>query len=207
MSEKSARGTVSLIVVIFVLLVAVCGGLYLSYNKIPFLQKLITGIDKTDSDWKTIYCHKELDKLPGPPFTYQKKSDFTRTSPTLYTRKMIPEGLKHSDIATCSYSYKFEEKAAWASVGVAYVNHIDNVNQFKDTSSALFASSVDSSWKQLPRVSKKDSGTPGYVTDSFPLVFTRENRALGTVEYLDVFPAVDFYVKLSIYENLTMVAL
>ena len=201
MNKKSARGFSSLIVLIFVFIAIVVGGLYLSYDRIPFLQKLITGVDKTDPDWKMAYCSKELAKLPGPPFTYQNKSDVNRTGPTMYTRKMMPEGLKHSDIITCSYSYKFEEKAAWASVGVEYKNHIDNANQFKDTSAELYVNSVDPGWKQLPRISKNDSGTPPYVTDSFPLVFTRENRRLGTVEYLDVFPAVDFYVKLSVYEK------
>ena len=186
---------------IFAFVVLASGGLYLFYNKIPLLQKLITGIDKTDSDWKMVYCSKELAKLPGPPFIYKGKSSVIRTSPTLYTRKMMPGKLKFSDISTCSYSYKYENKTAWPSVGVEYRNHIDNVNQFSDTSSALYVSSVDSSWKKLSRISRKDSGTPGYATDSYPLVFTRENRALGTVEYLDVFPAVDFYVKLSVYEK------
>jgi len=199
MRKKSVQGFTSLVILIFVLFVIVGGGLYLSYNKIPFLQKLITGVDKTNPDWKMIYCSKELVKLPGPPFAFQKKSNINRTGPTLYTRKMMPETLKYSDIVTCSYSYRFEDKTAWPSVGVAYRNHIDNVNQFKDTSSALYANSMNSSWKLLPRVSKKDSGTPNYVTDSFPLVFVRKNEKLGTVEYLDVFPAVEFYVKLSVY--------
>ena len=201
MNKKPAHGFSSLVVLIFIFIVIVGGGLYLSYNKIPYLQKLITGVDKTDSDWKMTYCSKELAKLSGPPFTYQKKSNVIRTGPTLYTRKMMPERLKFSDITTCSYAYKFENKTAWPSVGVEYRNHIDNANQFSDTSSALFVNSINSSWKKLPRVSRKDSGLPNYVTDSFPLVFTRENRMLGTVEYLDVFPAVDFYVKLSVYEK------
>ncbi len=191
----------SLAVFILVVLVMTGGGLSISYNKIPFLQKLVTGVDKTDPDWKMSYCNKELVKIPGPPFTYKKKSDPIRTGPTLYTRKMMPEKLKYSDIATCSFSYTFEEKTAWSSIGVEYTNHIDNANQFKDTSAALFVNSMDASWKKLPRVPKKDSGTPHYVTDSFPLVFTRENRKPGTVEYLDVFPAVDFYVELSVYEK------
>ena len=201
MSKKLVSGFSPFAILIFAFVILAGGGLYLSYDKIPFLQKLVTGIDKTDSDWKMVYCSRELAKLPGPPFTNKGKSNVTRTSPTLYTRKMMPEKLKYSDISTCSYSYKYENKTAWPSVGVEYRNHIDNANQFSDTSSALFVSSVDSSWKKLPRISRKDSGTPGYATDSYPLVFTRENRALGTVEYLDVFPAVDFYVKLSVYEK------
>lgn len=201
MNRKTVRGFSSLVILILVLLVTIGGGLYLTYNKIPFLQKIITGIDKTDPDWKMKYCSRELAKLPGPPFTYLKKSDSTRTGPTLYIRKMMPEKLKYSDITTCSYSYKFENKTAWPSVGVEYRNHIDNSNQFYDTSATLFVNSIDQSWKKLPRVSRQDSGTPHYVTDSFPLVFTRENRGLGTVEYLDVFSAVDFYVKISVYEK------
>lgn len=185
-------------IALFILLI---GGLLLSYNKIPFLQKLITGVDKSDPDWMMAYCSKELAKLPHPPFAYQKQSDVNRSGPTTYIRKMMPEELKYSDIATCSYSYKFDTETAWISVGVAYINHIDNVNQFKDVSSSLYASSVNSSWKLLPKVSKVDSGTPQYASDSFPLVFTRENRKLGTVEYLDIFPAVEFYVKLSVYEK------
>ena len=203
MKKETARGFSSLAVLVFVFVAVaiVGGGLYLSYNKIPFLQKLITGVDKSDPDWKVVYCSKELAKLPGPPFTYQKKSDMNRTGPSLYTRKMMPERLKFSDVITCSYSYRFEDKTAWPSVGVEYRNHIDNFNQFRDASAMLYTGFVNSGWKKLPRIPKDDSGIPHYVTDSFPLVFTRENRRLGTVEYLDVFPAVDFYVKLSIYEK------
>lgn len=200
MNKEPARGFSSLIVLILVFILIISGGLYLSYNRFPFLQKLITGVDKTNSDWKMTYCSKELAKLPGPPFTYKDKSNVIRTGPSLYTRKIMPEKLKYSDITTCSYSYKFENRTAWPSVGVEYKNHIDNVNQFSDVSSALFVNSINSGWKKLPKVSKKDSGTPHYGTDSYPLVFTRENRRLGTVEYLDVFPAIDFYVKLSVYE-------
>lgn len=188
-------------ILIFAFVAVASGGLYLAYNKIPFLQKLITGVDKTDPDWKMVYCSKELAKLPGPPFANGGKSGVNRTGPTVYTRKLMPENLKFLDITTCSYSYKYEDKTAWPSVGVEYRFHIDNANQFSDTASSLFASSVDSSWKKLSPIPKKDSGIPGYVTNSFPLVFTRENRRLGTVEYLDVFPAVEFYVKLSVYEK------
>src|SRR3990167_10346468 len=138
MGAKSTRGFSSLIILVIIVILLVGGGLYLSYNKIPFLQKLITGIDKSDPDWLMTYCGKELAKLPSPPFTYQKKSDTTRTGPTLYTRKMMPEKLKFADIATCSYSYKYDVKTAWASVGVEYKNHIDNANKFSDTSAMLY---------------------------------------------------------------------
>lgn len=201
MNKKPANGFSSLVLLILAFIVLVTGGLYVSYIKIPFIQKLITGVDKRDSDWKMAYCGKEIAKLPAAPFTFKSKSDVIRTGPSLYTRKMMPEGLKYSDVVTCSYAYRFDVKTAWTSVGVEYKNHIDNANQFSDTSSQLFVASMGRGWKKLPRIARKDSGLPGYVTDSFPLVFTRENRMLHTMEYLDVFPAVDFHVKLSVYEK------
>lgn len=201
MNKNSARGFSSLIILVFVFVLIVGSGLYLFFFRPPFFQKMITGIDTTDPDWKMTYCSRELSKLPGPSFSYDEKSDVNRTGPTVYVRKMIPDTVKYSDIITCSFDYEYDEETAWPSVGVEYRMHIDNSNAFKDRIAEAYASAVDSSWTQLPRLPKDDAGNPHYVTDALPLVFTRENRSLGTVEYLNVFTAVDFYVKLSVYEK------
>ncbi len=200
-----------LIAIILIVLFVFLGVFYLIYgvllankkanNIVETPQKKISLVDKTNPDWKMIYCNEELAKLPGAPFTIKERVGPTRTGPSLYIRSKFPESAKFSEFATCSFSYRFDEKAAYASMGVTYEFDIKNANEFSDSVAEAFASSVNSSWKRLPRVPRKDSGTPFYVTDSLPLVFTRQNQDIGTTEYLDVFFGVEFYVKLTVHED------
>lgn len=211
-SGQTQKGFSSVILAVVILILFVLAGLlYLIYgvllankkpnNVVNAPQKKVALVDKTNPDWKMVYCKDELAKLPGPPYTYKQKSDFTRTGPSLYIRSKIPKDAKFAEFATCSFSYRFDEKTAYASIGVEYIFDIKYANEFHDKVAEAYANSVDPSWKRLPRVPREDSGTPFYVTDSLPLVFTRQNQDIGITEYLDVLIGVDFYVKLTIYEN------
>ena len=101
--------------------------------------------------------------------------------------------------ATCQISYDYKDVDAYPSVGVEYVFDIKNANAFTEAISSLYKNIMPKGWELLNKVSDKDSGRPGYSSDALPLVFKRETRS--TVEYLDVFNAIDFYVELTIYER------
>ena len=65
-----------------------------------------------------------------------------------------------------------------------------------------YTEATNKSWKKISPVSDEEGGRPPYTYDGMPLVFTRENGDLGTIEYATVeFGAGQLYVHFIVYEK------
>ncbi|MBI4091360.1 hypothetical protein HY419_01250 [candidate division WWE3 bacterium] len=177
-------------------------GMGVKYLPVKKVEKAVA--DKSDPKWLENYCFKEVKNLPEAPFKYTNKDvrEFASSSVSdVYLHKFVPED-KWYKAYTCKIWYKFEPEEAYASVGVDYVIHIDSVNTFQENTDRLYSEAIDKSWKKISPLSDSEGGRPHYSYDGFPLVFTRENADIGTMEYATIeFGSNSLYVHLSVYEK------
>lgn len=157
-------------------------------------------VDKKDKDWMYKYCAQEVVKLPEAPFKYKSREGPTRNGPMVWISQMFPKDTRFDHQSGCAIDYKYDEKEAYASLGVKNGVSIEYVNEFQKRVDELLTSKIDSSWKKISPLTKEQSGNPGYSYQGFPMVFTRENADLGTVEYIDIFfGAGTLYIKIEFY--------
>lgn len=157
-------------------------------------------VDKKDKDWMYKYCAQEVVKLPEAPFKYKSKEGPTRNGSMVWISEMFPKGIRYDHQSGCEMAYKYDEKEAYASLGVQFRYHIDSANEFEKRVDELLTQKVDSSWKKISPLNKKDTGNPGYSYQGFPMVYKRENTSIGTVEYIDIFfGANTLYIKIEFY--------
>lgn len=155
---------------------------------------------KKDKDWMYKYCVQEIAKLPEAPFKYRSKIGPARNGPMVWVSEFFPKGTRFDHQSGCAMDYKYDEKEAYASLGVKYGATIESVNEFEKRVDEMLTSKIDSSWKKISPLGKQQRGTPGYAYNGFPMVFTRENKVLGTVEYIDIFfGGKVIYIKIEFY--------
>lgn len=205
MNNSVRRGFAPVPVIIVVLVVAAGFWFLISSGRVN-LPKSSTGtsqtsptvsIDKSDPNWIRDYCKQEIQKLPEAPMTYKEKGPVERNAESPYIADM--SGLDDNPSSTCQIAYSYDEEVAYASVGVEHIFDIKYGNAFAEKLAEIYDSNMPGGWEQLPRLDDKTAGRPGYATDALPLVYRRETA--DTVEYLEVFDAVDFYVELTVYEK------
>lgn len=161
-------------------------------------------VDKSDPNWLENYCLAEVKNLPEAPFTFTKKDVHLRSrgsASDVYLDKYIPEN-KWFKAQTCVIWYDFEYKEAYASVGLEYVFNIKASNAFDENVDRLYTEAIDKGWKKISPLSRDESGVPVYVYAGIPIVFTRENSDLGTVEFATVeMASKQLYVHYIVYEK------
>lgn len=173
-------------------------------------------IDKKDTEWLSKYCKKMVTLIPPPPFAYQTKDEAKGMVGPLYIDNVISKDvLKKAE--TCGIGYKFNEKQAYADMGIEYRFHIDSANKFEATVDKAYTlimlspikklpfgiilKDKKSAWKKLNDLTDKESGRPHYTYNGFPLIFMRENKKLGLTEYAEVFFGIDYYINLTVFET------
>ncbi len=167
----------------------------------PVEQPLIMEVDKDDPKWLIKYCKDEVIKLPEAPFQYQGKEGPSVSMANPYIKKLIPEDKRYQE-ESCTMTYNYNNEEAFNSVGIEYEVNIKSSNKFKEKVDLIFSDKINSSWKKISPLSSEESGQPSYSYQGFPLVFTRENPYIGTIEYVEAFfGASRLYIKISIYEE------
>ncbi|MBI2595114.1 hypothetical protein HYW46_00065 [Candidatus Daviesbacteria bacterium] len=172
-------------------------------NQSPIQTKPVADktVDKKDPKWLEKYCKEELVKIPDAPFKYKDKEGIVGTLGDPLILDKFPKDKKYKG-KSCVIDYNYEEREAYASVGVAYKFDIRFRNQFEEAVDKLITSKMDSSWKKISPVSNKEGGRPFYSYKGFPMVFTRENPAKGTVDYVDFnWGAKSLFATFSTYEK------
>ncbi|MBI2021676.1 hypothetical protein HYS93_02195 [Candidatus Daviesbacteria bacterium] len=158
-------------------------------------------VDKKDPKWLEKYCKEELAKIPDAPFKYKEKEAIVGTLGDPYILDKFPKDKRFKG-KSCVIDYNYEDEPAYASVGVTYKFDIRFRNQFEEAVDKLISSKMDSSWKKISPVSNEEGGRPFYSYKGFPMVFTRENSATGTVDYVDInWGAKSLFVTFSTYEK------
>lgn len=188
------------IIILFIFRGKIVQGLDIKY--LALFPTQATKVDKTDPNWLENYCHTEVKKLPEPPFKFTGlDGDIHDTLPDVELVDLIPKD-KFFKAEACALWYKYDKKAAYASIGVEYFFHIDSVNAFEENTDHLITAAIDKSWKKLSPISDEKGGRPGYTYKGFPMIFTRENKALNTVEYATVnFGADELFIHFVAYEK------
>ncbi|MCL4365887.1 hypothetical protein M1437_01540 [Patescibacteria group bacterium] len=212
--KRNQSGVISPILIVIIVVICLVGGwFFVSQTKfssnntsvkqtnVPKTANVNTPqVDKKDKDWMYKYCQQEVVKLPEVPFKYKSKEGPTRSGAMVWISEMFPKEIRYDRKSGCEMAYKYDEKEAYASLGVQYRFHIDSVNEFEKRVDELLTSKIDSSWKKISPLTKEKSGNPGYSYQGFPMVFKRENVELGTVEYIDIFfGASTLYIKIEFY--------
>lgn len=158
-------------------------------------------VDKKDPKWLEKYCKEELVKIPDAPIKYKEKEDIVGTLGDPLILNKFPKDKKYKG-KSCVIDYNYEDEEAYASVGVEYKFDIKFRNQFEEAVDKLITSKMDSSWKKISPVSNEEGGRPFYSYKGFPMVFTRENSATGTTDYLYFnWGAKSLFVTFSSYEK------
>ena len=189
----SQSGIVNPILIIIVVVICLAGIWFFTNQK---------SVDKKDEDWMYKYCAGEIVKLPEAPFKYKSKVGPTRNGPMVWISQMFPKGTRYDHQSGCEMDYKFDEKQAYASLGVKLTTDIKSVNAFEKRVDELITQKMDSSWKKISPLGQQQSGNPGYSYQGFPMVFKKENSGLGTVEYIDIFfGGNEIYIKIEFYEK------
>lgn len=157
-------------------------------------------VDKKDNDWMYKYCQQEVVKLPEVPFIYKSKIGPTKNGPMVWVSKMFPKDTRYDHQSGCAMDYKYDPDEAYASLGVKNGVDIKYTNEFEGRVDELITSKIDSSWRKISPLNQKERGSPSYSYQGFPMIFTRENADLGTVEYIDIFfGANTLYIKIEFY--------
>ena len=206
--KKNQSGVISPILIIIVIVICLVGVWFFTgkakFNsnntsvKQPDVN--IPQVDKKDKDWMNKYCAQEVVKLPEAPFKYKSKEGPIRSGPMVWISKMFPKDTRFDHQSGCRMDYKYDSEEAYASLGVEYKAIIENNREFDSRVDELITSKIDSSWKKISPLNKEQSGNPAYIYQGFPMVFTRENPDLGTVEYIDIFfGAGTLYIKIEFY--------
>lgn len=166
-----------------------------------------TSVTKDDPEWMWKYCREQSAALPPAPFKYETKDTYERVKwipiPPSYVASRMPKDVKGNkpDSMSCGMVYKYDEKEAFTSVGVAYKFDINVFNEFYQRADNIHTSIMDATWKKISPLSKEEADRLHYDYEGYPLLFTRENPALGTVEYADMSFAVDYYVIFTVFEK------
>jgi hypothetical protein len=162
---------------------------------------IATSVTKDDPDWLENYCKEQAAALPEAPFEYNDVEESNPTSiPPNYISTRLPEDKKFKS-QTCRLSYSFDNNEAYASMGVEYKMDIRNSNEFGKNVSIAHEDEMDSTWTKISPLDRKESGNPAYSGDDLPLVLTRENKDLGTVEYATMEFGIDYFVRITVYEK------
>ena len=165
-------------------------------------------VDKNDPEWLDKYCKLEIKNLPKLPFANKGlEKDINGEDvqeygiPDIDLKKMIPED-KWYETEGCGLWYKYSDEEAYPSVGVDYAFNIDVANTFQENVDRLITESMDESWEKISPISNSDAGRPFYMYNGFPLIFMRENKKLGTVEYMTAnFGANTFFMNFYVHEK------
>jgi hypothetical protein len=160
-------------------------------------------VDKNDPNWLKEYCRKEIKNLPQAPFKIKRLDGDVHflSIPNVYLNARIPSD-KRNGTVTCSLWYNYDPKEAYASVAVEYLTDIKSVNTFEENVDRLLSQAIDKSWKKISPLNDTEGGRPAYGYSGVPLVYTRENESLETVEYATAdWGANTFYVNLTAYEK------
>lgn len=171
---------------------------------LPVKEAVVIKVDKNDPNWLENYCLKEVKNLPEAPFSFTKKDVHARSrtgASDTYLHKNIPDN-KWFKAQTCVIWYDFDPKQAYPSLWVEYTLDIKASNTFEENTDVAYTKVIDKDWKKISPLSNQESGNPRYVYGGMPLVFTRENNGLGTVEYATVsFGSKQLYVHFIVYER------
>ena len=202
-------GVISPLLIIIIVLICLAGVWFLISSKQTNVPKSVDVntqkadtklVDKADKDWMNKYCAQEILKLPEAPFKFKSKEGPIRSGAMVWISKMFPKDTRFDHQSGCSMDYKYDKSQAYASLGVENKNDIKYVIEFEKRVDELITSKIDSSWKKISPLTKEQNGNPGYTYQGFPMVFTRENPDLGTVEYIDIFfGAGTLYIKIEFY--------
>jgi len=203
-SEQSGFSSI-LIIIIVVVVAAGAFSVFIGFDFLSGSDDVASGeavalVDKSDPDWLIGHCMSEIVKLPEASFSYEDKDTPYISSPTTFISKLLPED-KRYDAETCNVAYNYDSTEAYASYGLEYTADINVVNAFAERIASDYSSQIDSSWSLFSQLSDEEAGRPGYASKALPLVFTRENAQLGTVEYAEVFLGIPLYVKFTAYEK------
>ncbi len=208
--KRNQSGVISPILIIIVIIICLVGVWFFTgqakFNSNNTSVKQTSTntpqVDKKDKDWMYKYCAQEVVKLPEAPFKYKSKEGPSRNGAMVWISAMFPKDTRFDHKSGCAMGYKYDEEDAYASLGVKNGVSIEYVNEFEKRVDELLTSKIDSSWKKISPLTKEKSGNPGYSYKGFPMIFTRENPDLGTVEYIDIFfGANTLYIKIEFYEK------
>src|SRR3989344_67723 len=97
--------------------------------------------------------------------------------------------------------YKYDEKEAFASVGVAYKFDINTFNEFEQRADNIHTNIMDATWKKISPLSTEETGRSFYSYEGYPPLFTPANQALSTVDHAVMTFAVDYYVQFTVFEK------
>lgn len=160
-----------------------------------------TQITKNNPDWLDEYCKEQVTLMPEPPFTFTEKGKVViySQSPT-YLKSRVPED-KLIEAKTCRISYSFDEAEAYDSMGVENKFDIQYINEFDKQIDIAHTDKMNSPWKKISPINLKEAGRPSYSYEGMPLVFTRENTTLGTVEFATMEFGIDYFVRITVYEK------
>ena len=202
--NRNQSGVISPILIIVIIVICLVGGWFL-IGQTKFDSKSTSVVNnsqdiKKDKDWMYQYCALEIAKLPEAPFKYKSKEGPSRNGPMVWISKMFPKDTRFDHQSGCAMDYRYDPDEAYASLGVENKADIKFNIEFEKRVDELIASKINSSWKKLSPLGQDKSGNPGYSYQGFPMVFTRENTELGTVEYIDIFfGANTLYIKIEFY--------
>jgi hypothetical protein len=207
MTNPSQEGKISLYVIILVIALGIVGGWFVLSNGLVNLsfgsksspEQEVTSIDKSDPKWLWNYCVSEIKKLPKAPMEYTQQLDVKYNQASPYISNDWAKNLENNDSETCQILYEYDDEIAYPSVGVEYKFDIKYGNQFTETIANLYHNSMPKGWERLTNPTDQEAGRPGYSSDALPMVYKRETP--DTIEYLEVFDAIGFYVELTVYEK------
>lgn len=199
--------------IVAVLLVLVLLGWAWAYDLLPWSG---IRVNKSDPQWLIKYCKQMVAILPPPPFTYLEKDTAKQMTGPIHTEAVIPEGeLKRSE--TCGIGYSFEERRAYADMGVKYIFDINYRNDFEEavdeaytitmlnpTKKTLFGLTIPdkkSAWTNERTLTNQEGGRPHFAYEGLPMIFKRENKKLGLTEYVEAYFGVDYFINLTVVET------
>ncbi len=160
-------------------------------------------VDKNDPKWLEKYCREEAVKLPKAPFANKGLDGGVHfySIPNVSLQSKIPND-KFYKTKACGLWYKYDPREAYSSLGVEYGIDIKLLNAFEENADQVFSAAIAKSWQKISPLNDKDSGRPGYSYKGFPLIFTRENKALGTMEFVTAdFGANAIFIDFVVYEK------
>jgi len=164
-------------------------------------KKVRTAVDEEDLEASLKdYCYGVVADLPAPSFTYESVDEPRYSLPDNYIEELIPEEMQ--DVAqSCIVAYNFDNREAFASVGLEFKTDIRVSNAFGDITAAHYADQMAPGWEVLSQLTDDAAGRPGYATKSMPFIAKRVNEAAGMVDYMDVSFGIPLYVKLTVHPS------
>lgn len=176
------------VILIFVVIIIGAGTTFFVINN---NDTQIDKVDKIGIESLEEYCLEQAAQLPNAPFAYIEREAPSFSSPNPPLAKMIPDD-KLYKTKSCTIAFPYENEEAYASVGAVYKIDIREVNNFQENVDQLYTDAIlstNSGWKDI---------NP---EDKYSSIFMRENTELNTVEYIETFFGIPYYVKFSVYEK------